>query len=152
MLYRGPILLDPDADPVDGELWVQGETAVVFDRATNAVVSTAHHVVLGLDDEHRLRVTGYPDAVWQALAPEAALGAWVGVKVSWPGEDAWETATVSWTNYRVRVSKNGKEPRDLPGARTMVQGSQKWIQQGDARIMIDTGRSGGCIPCGGGKR
>jgi len=150
MLYRGQLLLDPDGDPVAGELWVQGETAVVFERTTGKILGTVHHVTLDLDDQQRLRVNGY-EATWQALAPEQQLGAWVGVKVQWP-DGAWETATVSWTNYRVAVSKQGQETRILPGARTMVQGTQRWIQYGDTRLSIDAGRKAGCIPCGGGKR
>lgn len=151
MLHRGRIQLAPETDPVVGELWMQGETAVVFERDTNRVVSTVHHATRQLDAEGRLIIDGY-EATWQALDPEQAQGTWVGVKVAWPDGPAWETATVSWSNYAVRVSKQGHEARALPGARTMVQGAAKWIQYGDVRIPVDAGRSGGCIPCGGGKR
>lgn len=145
-LHTGLLLLDPDGTAVRAELWMSGETAVAFERGTNAVIGTLHSAARSLDAEHRLVVTG-DEGAWLCVDPEQGLGTWVGVTVRWPGEDPWETATVSWTNYRVRVAKVGQETRDLPGARTMMQGAQEWIQYGDLRIPVERRRAN--CGCGG---
>ena len=137
--------------PLDGEIWTTGDTAVLFARATNRVVLTLHDVERSLDPDRRLRLVGSGRSI-QALDPEAVLGSWIGVPVRWSGSETWETATVTWSNYGVRVTAAGQEPRDLPGARTNVAGATRWIQYGDLRIEVDPAGRTGCVPCGGRRR
>lgn len=150
LLYRGPLQIDEEP-PLDGEIWSTSDTAVIFARATNRVVVTVQEVTRSLDDERRLRLDGAGHTI-QALDPENVLGSWVGVPVRWPTGETWETSTVTWTNHGVRVTAPGHEPRGLPGARTNVAGSTRWIQHGDLRIEVDPLGRTGCVPCGGRRR
>lgn len=146
MLHRGLLLLDPEAAAVSGELWMSGTTVVAFERTTNRVLGTLQNATRGLDPENRLQLVG-DEGTWLAVDPEQGIGTWVGVTVQWPSEAAWESATIGWTNYRVTISKQGQTARSLPGARTMTQGGQQWIQYGDVRIPIERGRAN--CGCGG---
>lgn len=156
LLHRGLVAVrrgDETSDPSPSELWATETTAVLFDRATSRVQAVLSSAVRSLTDDGRLLVTGEnADGVtaFEALDPERKSGSWVGVRVEWPDEDAWEKATVTWSNYRVTVAKAGQEKRSLVGAHVETRARQQFIVYGETLIGVSGAARRGC-GCGGKK-
>lgn len=115
-VYAGPVLVD--GEQYYAEIWVQGSTAVVFSKPDNAVRFTLRDIEMSLSADSQLVLLGDDGTSIvqvQAVAAEQHLGTVVGATVSWPGEQQWVGATVTWSQYKVSVALNG-DAREYPGA------------------------------------
>lgn len=148
LLYRGRLDVG-DGSPRTLEVWNVGEAAVVFEGG--AIVARAIGVTVGWTDDDRLLITGSdPDGGaptrWEGPDPIQQQGTWPDQRVRWADGTIWTGAWVTWSQYGVQVGRVG-ETRKLAGARTVVEGAQRFIIDGNLRHAIESTSSG----CGCGK-
>jgi hypothetical protein len=132
----------------DVELWrANGAVAAFVD---GQLLATLSDVVLSYTDDGRLAVAGVERGtttheLWEGVGDVVQRGKWTSATVTWPDGAVWRAAEVSWSQYGVVVSAAGHARRELPGARTEIVGVQRWIVDGDVRILADAKRKGcGC--------
>lgn len=148
--YRGALDLG-DGEARHAEVWVDGGTAVAFvDGQVSGVLSA---LMMTYTEDRRLRFAGeLPDGTdhaWEGVGRPVARVSWPGAQVTWPSGERWTGAEVTESQYGVRVIASGHPTRELPGARTELVGNQRWIVDGDVRILADAPRRG--CGCGGGR-
>jgi hypothetical protein len=149
LLYRGRLDVG-DGNPRHLEVWKVEEAAVVFEGGT--IVARALAVEVGWTDDDRLLITGSdPDdgtpVSWEGPDPIANQGTWGNQRVRWHDGTVWASAWVTWSQYGVHVGRVSEPVRKLAGARTVVEGAQRFIIDGNLRHMIENTSSG----CGCGK-
>lgn len=143
--YRGPL------DVGDGtvrhvEVWTADQTAVAFEDSTQVAVMQG--TTVGATSDRRIEFDGTVDgapAVWVGPDPERVVIQFGGASINWPDGTPWRAVTISQSQYGVLAQIVGQEPRFLPGARVEMVGPQRWIVDGQTRILADAGRRGcGC--------
>jgi len=148
-IYQGD-LIGPDDGKIIGEVWSNGEVAIVFRSPHNQVVATLRDPVTAIVDGH-LTVSGTNDESGQqetftARPPENVILNWVNVNVKWPDGKTYEGATVTATNYKVTIKKVGEDTVELVGATATQQFGRRQIVSGDLTLIVTA--KGGC-GCGG---
>lgn len=153
LIFRGPVLLAPEAEPVTVELWENGTTVVAFEGSD--VAGVMQQAAVSFTDDRRLLLTGTSQEgepiTWEGADPEATKIRWLGAQIMWPtalGGGQWTGAEVIETQYGVRVSIVGQPPKLIAGARTETTGGKRWIVSGLVRILADAPTRKGC-GCGG---
>jgi hypothetical protein len=151
LLLAGPVALHNGDEPQRVELWASPSTAVAFAGGTQVGVLTG--LTLDLTADRRLRLSGFDpegEAVsWEATDEERIVTRWPNARVQWQdGRGVWAGATVAGSQHGVTVTRGG-DTATLPGARLQAVGSQRWIIDGETRVLASDGRGCGC---GGRKR
>ena len=149
MVFRGLLDLGDGAPPRLLDVWRANGAAVAFDGPTQ--VGVALQTVLSYTEDDRLQITGVNDAgtpvTWTGSDPARNRGQWTGMRVRYPDGNTVTGATITWTQYGVIIGTAGNANLVLPGARTEVTGSQRWIVDGAQRYAVEsTAKS--CGSCG----
>jgi hypothetical protein len=149
LIYSGSVRLN-GSDPERLEIWAGDSAAVAFAGGVQRGVLTT--VSLGLTDDRRLEIAGVGldgmFAVWETMDEERVTTRWPNARVQWTdGRGVWAGATVAGSQHGVTVTR-GADTASLPGARLQAVGSQRWIIDGETRVLASDGRGCGC----GGKR
>jgi hypothetical protein len=136
-------------EPRQVELWAGSDVAVAFQGGTQ--VGLLRDLTLSFTDDRRLRLEGVDGdgqpSAWEATAPERVVTRWPNARVQWPDGRVWAGATVSGSQHGVTIVHGGQSAT-LAGARLQAVGSQRWIIDGETRVLASDGRGCGC----GGKR
>ena len=151
-VYAGYMTLD--GERIHGEVWVEGDAAVVFATPGNTVSAVLRGVVLAVNEAGFLTVTG-DDAESgdpRSLVTEVrerTEGRWQSATVSQP-DGLLENAAVVWTNYRVLVTPKAGGRVEYVGAKARTVGRTSFIELSDGTTLpVTVQRRRGC-GCGKG--
>jgi hypothetical protein len=151
LLLAGPVAGVDGDDPTRVELWASDAgVAVAFAGGTQLAMLKS--LTIGWTEDRRLRLDGVDvdgePMTWEATDEERVTTRWPAARVQWPSGEVWSGATVTGSQFGVRVV-HGAKTADLPAAKLQAVGSQRWIVNGSERILASDPRGCGC---GGRKR
>lgn len=129
MLYQGPLIVSDEE--AYGEVWNQGDVAVMYLRPSNRPVGPMRNTVVELDEAGNLVFMGDVDGeptVWRSTAPEHTSGTWRDATVTLADGTVLDKALVQESNRKTRVTAGGAT-YDFAGARVRTLGSRQAVIQ-----------------------